>query len=91
MNNLFATEDFKILAIFYHAQEQTGAVLQSPLQETLATLEDLARRFDASEYDDIVVEMIKMRAYLGEGDLGAVRQWVFDCGLEQMPASLSSK
>lgn len=79
-------EGYLSLAMLYHAQEQTGAVRESPLRDTLATLEDLARRFDASEYDDIVVETVKMRASLDEGNLGAVRQWVFERGFEQMPA-----
>jgi LuxR family maltose regulon positive regulatory protein len=81
------------LALLYETLEQLGALREahvqdqpSLLQNTLATLEDLARRFDASEFDDIVVEMIKMRFYLHQGRLDAVRQWVFNRGLERLPA-----
>ncbi len=81
------------LALLYDARSsvQAGMALDpapeaSLLQETLTTLDDLARRFDASEYDDIVVEMIKMRVGLHEGHLDAVHQWVLDRGLERVPA-----
>lgn len=74
------------LAILYDTQEQVETVRKPVLHETLATLEDLARRFDASEYDDIVVDMIKMRVYLREGRFDPVRQWVLDRGLARLPA-----
>jgi LuxR family maltose regulon positive regulatory protein len=81
------------LAFLYETLQQLAAAreaglegLPTLLQDTLATLEDLARRFDATEFDDIVVEMIKMRIYLHQGRLDAVRQWVFDRGLERLPA-----
>jgi LuxR family maltose regulon positive regulatory protein len=75
------------LAMLHETRDTVRAVRESSfLQDTLVILEDLARRFDATEYDDIIVEMIKMRIYLREGRLDAVREWVFDRGLERLPA-----
>jgi LuxR family maltose regulon positive regulatory protein len=75
------------LAMLHDTRDTIRGVREpSFLQDILITLEDLARRFDATEYDDIIVEMIKMRIYLREGRLDAVRQWVFDRGLERLPA-----
>ncbi|MFN2104532.1 MAG: LuxR C-terminal-related transcriptional regulator [Candidatus Promineifilaceae bacterium] len=74
------------LAMLYDARESAGAVHEPYLQKTLKALHDLARRFDASEFDDIIVELIAMRVNLRKGHLEAVREWVHGRGLEQMPA-----
>jgi LuxR family maltose regulon positive regulatory protein len=56
------------------------------MQDTLETLQDLARRFDASEFDDIVVEMFEARLQVRRGDLEPVRRWVARRELEGAPA-----
>ncbi len=74
------------LAMLYDAREQEGAVRGPHLQETLDTLHHLARRFDASEFDDIVVDLLTMRVNLRKGDLAAVHKWIYSRGLDQAPA-----
>jgi LuxR family maltose regulon positive regulatory protein len=56
------------------------------VEETLAKLEDLCQRFDASEFDDIVFEMFNAKIHLQRGDLTAARQWVMDRGLTEIPS-----
>jgi LuxR family maltose regulon positive regulatory protein len=55
------------------------------LRETLTTLADLSRRFDASEFDDIIVMMLQARVDLRRGDLQAVRKWAADRDLVHAP------
>ena len=79
------------LAMLYDAREIVRAVREPPLQEpplqeTLNTLHDLARRFDASEFDDIIVELLDMRVHLRKGHLEPVREWVVSQGLERVTA-----
>jgi LuxR family maltose regulon positive regulatory protein len=65
----------------YEIRGDTQAV-----QDTLETLQDLARRFDASEFDDMAVEMFEARLQVRRGDLESVRDWVARRDLEGAPA-----
>jgi LuxR family maltose regulon positive regulatory protein len=56
------------------------------IQDTLETLKDLARSFDASEFDDMAVEMFEARLLVRRGDLEPVRKWVAHRNLEGAPA-----
>jgi LuxR family maltose regulon positive regulatory protein len=56
------------------------------VQDTLKTLEDLARRFDASDFDDAAVEMLEARLQVRRGELESVRRWVARRDLEGAPA-----
>ena len=73
------------LALLYDAREQVETQDIASLPDTVATLDDLASRFDASEFDDIIVEMLKMRVDLRKGHLDAVRRWIFGRGLDGAP------
>jgi LuxR family maltose regulon positive regulatory protein len=55
------------------------------VQETLETLQDLARRFDASDFDNAAVEMLEARLQVGRGELEPVRRWVARRDLEGAP------
>ena len=59
-------------------------------QETLEILKDLARRFDASDFDDMVVEMFEARLQVRRGDLEPVRDWVARRDLGGAPAQKPS-
>jgi LuxR family maltose regulon positive regulatory protein len=63
----------------------------SPLQATLKTLHDLSRRFDASEFDDIIVMMLEARVNLRRGNLQAVRKWAEERGLARAPGQRPSQ
>jgi LuxR family maltose regulon positive regulatory protein len=56
------------------------------VQDTLGILKDLARRFDAADFDDAVVEMLEARLQVRQGDLPPVRSWVARRDLEGAPA-----
>lgn len=62
-----------------------------PLQETLETLHDLSRRFDASDFDDVIVMMLQARVDLRRGNLEAVRNWAEERGLIGAPAEKPSR
>jgi LuxR family maltose regulon positive regulatory protein len=56
------------------------------VEDTLATLHDLARRFDASEFDDWIVELFEAGLKVRQGDLEPVRVWVARRDLDGAPA-----
>jgi LuxR family maltose regulon positive regulatory protein len=60
------------------------------LQDSLETLHDLAQRFDASEFDDWIVELFEAGIKVRHGDLEAVRVWVARRDLEGAPERIPS-
>jgi LuxR family maltose regulon positive regulatory protein len=58
------------------------------MAESFSLLHDLAQRFDASEIDDRVVEMVEADFRGRLGDLNAVRAWVVRRGLDEAPYKL---
>ena len=60
------------------------------MQDTLEILRDLVRRFDASDFDDIAVEMFEARLQVRQGDLEPVHRWVTRRELEGAPAQKPS-
>jgi len=46
------------------------------LQQSLATLKELARRFDITEFDDLIVELLEQIIHLHHGELESVRSWI---------------
>ncbi len=69
------------LAQIHQAKGDTDAT-----QESLRTLRDIAQRFDASELDDIIVELLEIGLKLQQGDLESARKWAVDRGLDQAPS-----
>lgn len=69
------------LAVLYDLQGK-----EDLLEETLNMLDDLSQRFDATDLDDIVVEMLRASIDLRRGRTETVRDWIFDRGLERAPA-----
>lgn len=59
---------------------------EDSLEETLDGLDDLCRRFDASDLDDIVVEMLRVSLNLRHGKIEPVREWIYDRDLDRAPA-----
>lgn len=68
------------LVLLYEAQGKDAL-----LEEALAKLRDLSLRFDASDIDDIVVDILRAHADLRRGNLAAVREWVEKRGLGWVP------
>jgi LuxR family maltose regulon positive regulatory protein len=60
------------------------------LAETLAALDDLCRQFDASEFDDIIVELLKASINVRRENLAEARRWVLQRGLVGAPAQKPS-
>jgi LuxR family maltose regulon positive regulatory protein len=60
------------------------------LQDSLEMLHDLAQRFDASEFDDWIVELFEAGIKVRNGDLEAVRAWVARRDLEDAPERIPS-
>jgi LuxR family maltose regulon positive regulatory protein len=58
------------------------------MAESFILLHELAHRFDASEIDDRVVEMVEADFKGRQGDLDAVRAWVIQRGLGEAPNEL---
>ncbi len=69
------------MVIIHDIRGDTQAV-----HETLDKLQDLARRFDASDFDDTAVEMLEARLQVRRGELEPVRRWVARRDLEGAPA-----
>ncbi len=55
------------------------------MENSLKTLRDLAQRFDASEFDDWIVELVETGLKVRQGDLEAARDWVARRDLEGAP------
>jgi LuxR family maltose regulon positive regulatory protein len=60
------------------------------LQDSLETLHDLAQLFDASEFDDWIVELFEAGIKVRKGDLEAVRAWVAHRDLDNAPERIPS-
>jgi len=73
------------MAMLHHIRGEMLA-----LQDTLEALHDLAQRFDASEFDDMIVDLIEASLNVRQGDLEAVRGWVSRRDLEGAPERLPS-
>lgn len=58
------------------------------IEQEFRLLYDLARRFDASQIDDHVVEMVEADINVRQGDLEAAHAWVAKRGLDQAPSKL---
>ncbi|MBN1265666.1 MAG: hypothetical protein JXA25_09245 [Anaerolineales bacterium] len=58
----------------------------SRLQETLDTLENLSRRFDATDVDDVVVDSLRARTNARFGRQQPLEQWVLERELNDVPA-----
>lgn len=58
------------MAMLHEAREDTNS-----LMETFKILHDLSQRFDASDFDDIIVEIVEMGIKARRGDLDAIHQW----------------
>lgn len=56
------------------------------LRRTLEILDDLSYRFDASEFDDIIVMLLKARVNIRRGDLDGIHEFVTQRGLLHAPA-----
>jgi LuxR family maltose regulon positive regulatory protein len=73
------------MAMLYEARQDTERILDS-----LEILHDLARRFDTSELDDLIVDLFEAGIKARQGDIEAVREWVVSRGMEQAPARKTS-
>jgi LuxR family maltose regulon positive regulatory protein len=73
------------MATLHHARGQW-----KELKESFELLFDLARRFDASDVDDRVVELVEASLKARQGEFEAVRAWVSRRGLEEAPQRLST-
>lgn len=56
------------------------------LTATLEILHDLARRFDASEFDDLAVEIVELGIKARSGDFTSFHRWVSEWEREDAPA-----
>jgi LuxR family maltose regulon positive regulatory protein len=68
------------LAMLYEARRETER-----LEASLEILHNLARLFDASELDDLIVALFEAAIMARRGDIEAVREWVISRGLEDTP------
>lgn len=68
------------MALLHEAQGNMDS-----LMTTLEILHELSQRFDASEFDDLAVEIVEMGIKSRNGDLDAVRQWASHRGLDGVP------
>jgi LuxR family maltose regulon positive regulatory protein len=71
------------LVIVHHARGKPEDVRNS-----FGLLYDLADRFDASEVDDLVVELTEARVNIWQGKEAAARDWISRRGLEKAPRYL---
>jgi LuxR family maltose regulon positive regulatory protein len=60
------------------------------LEDSLETLYELAQRFDASEFDDMIVELFEAGLKVRQGNLEAVQAWVARRDLEGAPERIPS-
>ncbi|MGD8603455.1 MAG: LuxR C-terminal-related transcriptional regulator [Anaerolineales bacterium] len=82
--NIFSALDGHLtLATLYQIQ---GA--QDKIDDKLDEMFDLARRFDATDVDDIVVALVAAGLKARQGDFQYVQEWVHERGLERAPAEL---
>lgn len=55
------------------------------MEQSLDILHNLSQRYDASEFDDIIVEMFESDLKVRMGDIDVVRAWLMRRGLEGAP------
>lgn len=84
--NLINTLDGHLTMAQIHAARDN----KQGVEETLKTLKDIARRFDASEFDDLVVEFLEMNVKARQGELDAVQAWIVRRGLDHAPKHIPS-
>ncbi len=60
------------------------------LEDTFETLYELAQRFDASEFDDMIVELLEAGLNVRLGNLEAVQAWAARRDLESAPERIPS-
>lgn len=56
-------------------------------EQALVILHKLARQFDITNIDDLVVDLLEARLRLAQGDLAAVHRWAKQRGLEGAPGA----
>jgi len=78
-------EGYLAMAMVHNARGESAK-----WKESIDTLYDLARRFDASDIDDLVVELMEAGFKAHQGDYQAVRDWASRRGLEVAPGQSRS-
>jgi LuxR family maltose regulon positive regulatory protein len=73
------------MAMLHYARGDTLA-----LEDALETLYELAQRFDTSEFDDMIVELLEAGLNVRQGNLEAVQAWVARRDLEDAPERIPS-
>jgi LuxR family maltose regulon positive regulatory protein len=73
------------MAMLHYARGDTLA-----LEDSIETLYDLAQRFDATDFDDMIVELLEASLNVRQGDLEPVRGWIVRRDLEGAPERLPS-
>jgi LuxR family maltose regulon positive regulatory protein len=71
------------MAMVHYARNDTQA-----LNDTFEIMHDLAERFDASEYDDVIVELFEAGLHARRGDMEAVRAWIAKRELDEVPGRM---
>jgi LuxR family maltose regulon positive regulatory protein len=82
-NLLSRIEGYISLAVLYHARGEW-----KELEATVEKLHELTRRFDTTDADDWIVDLVESRLNVLRGDLNAVRSWVTQRGLDKAPYQL---
>ncbi|UCF60631.1 MAG: hypothetical protein JSV37_12830 [Anaerolineaceae bacterium] len=73
------------MAMLHYARGDTLA-----LEDSLETLYELAQRFDASEFDDMIVELFEAGLNVRQGNFEAVQAWIARRDLEGAPERIPS-